>query len=56
MKKYLNVDVCTHDGRTFNNPLKLSEAHLIGKLAQENKAVTVTFVECTKLRYKLLFG
>lgn len=56
MKKYLDVRVTKHDGSTFSNPLKLSEAYLISQLAQNSQRVMVTCLECNKEYYKSLFG
>lgn len=56
MKKYLDCVITTHEGKTIHNPLKLSEAHLISKMAQENKEVTVKAKECEDKYYKLTFG
>lgn len=55
-KKYLNCIITTHAGTTFSNPLKLSEAHLISQIAQEQKSVTVTLVKCDSKTYKTIFG
>lgn len=54
--KYINCVVTTHDGNSFSNPLKLSEAHLISKLVQENKLVQCTLDTVTKQMYKLMFN
>jgi len=54
--KYLSVEVETKEGRTFHNPLKLSEVRFITQLAKENKKVTVVFSECDEDYYKCLFG
>lgn len=35
-KKYLHLTITNPAGTTFTNPLKLSEAHLISTIAQEN--------------------
>jgi hypothetical protein len=56
MKNYLFVIVTKHDGTTFHNPLKLSEAYLISTLARENKSVLIKFLQCTKAEYKSIFG
>jgi hypothetical protein len=56
LKKYLQVVVKTHSGVTFTNPLKLSEAHFVSQLAQENESLKVNIVECTPTQYKLIFG
>ncbi|GAG88883.1 unnamed protein product [marine sediment metagenome] len=56
MKKYLNVRVQRNNMQWNDNPLKLSEAHFLSQLAQENHKLVVTCDECTKERYKYLFG
>jgi hypothetical protein len=56
LKKYLQVVVKTHSGFTFTNPLKLSEAHFVSQLAQENESLKVFLVECTPKAYKTIFG
>lgn len=57
MKKYLSVIVTRKDGTTFRNPLKLSEVHLISKIAQENLSIEVRLIECaTTGQYKAIFG
>ena len=55
-KKYLHVIVTRSDNTTFVNELKLSEAHFISQLAQENKSLTVYLVLCAGSDYKLIFG
>lgn len=50
------VRITTHEGRTFANPLKLSEAHLLSKIAQENKSALVTCEEMTEADFKTTFG
>ena len=55
-KKYLSCTVTRFDRTTFQNPLKLSEAHLISQLAQQNFEVTVVLMHCSKDYYKSLFG
>lgn len=56
MKKYLECTVYKFDGTKFINDLKLSEAHLISQIAQENERITVKIKECTKEYYKIVFG
>lgn len=56
MKKYLNLTITAYDGRVFSNPLKLSEAYLISKAAQENKSIRVELRNCDLKEYKLIFG
>lgn len=56
MKKILSVRVLTHKGFEYDNPLKLSEAYLISKIAQENKSVKVECTEVTADYYKMIFG
>lgn len=56
MKKYLFVEVIRHDGIRFMNHLKLSEAHFISQLAQDNKSLTVTLAKCKPETYKFIFG
>ena len=55
MKRYLFLIVTRHDGTTYHNPLKLSEAYLITALAKENKSVLIKLLECTKVEYKSIF-
>ena len=55
-KQYLNVVVTDKNGRHFTNPLKLSEAYLISRIAKENKVLTVQVTECPASAYKLIFG
>jgi len=56
MKKYLKVTITTHEGKTIDNPLMLSEVGLISKIAQDNASVNVVCVECSKEQYKQIFG
>ena len=56
MKKYLYVSVYRNDGTMFHNHLKLSEAHFISRLAQENRYLTVSIETVTNKRYKTIFG
>lgn len=56
MKKYLKVTVYQHNGKTFENPLKLSEAHLIVNLAKENNWVQVEYATMNKEKYQTIFG
>jgi hypothetical protein len=55
-KKYLDVKIQRKNGSWFNNPLKLSEAHLISKIAQENQKIIIYSAECNLSHYKYLFG
>ncbi len=55
-KKYLHCQITAHSGMTFNNPLKLSEAHLVSRIAQENKSVVVTIRTVDIANYKSIFG
>jgi len=57
-KKYLNVIKHRTNGRTWSNPLKLSEAYLISQMAQdiEYSHLTVTLGEATPEGYKAIFG
>ena len=54
-KKYLKVMVTTHGGTVFSNQLRLSEAHFISQLAQENKILTVQLIECDEATYNVYF-
>ena len=56
MREYINCSVVSNKGVLFQNPLKLSESHLIVKLARENKIVEVNIVECNEETYKFIFG
>jgi hypothetical protein len=56
-KKYLKVLGKRNDGTLFSNPLKLSEAHLISKIAQENMYITrVQCIEVPESEYNAIFG
>jgi len=55
-KKYLHVVVNRNDGTYFKNPLKLSEAYLISKMAQENKEIIVSLKTIPERDYKIIFG
>jgi molybdopterin biosynthesis enzyme len=55
-KNYLRVIVKRHDGTYFLNPLKLSEAHLLNKLARENADLSVSFRSISIAEYKAIFG
>lgn len=55
-REYLDCSVKTHEGRWFNNPLKLSEVHLVKTLARENEFVEVILAECSQETYELMFG
>lgn len=52
----LQCTVTRNDGSVFSNPLMKSEAHLISKMARENKSVLVTEEEVTTGYYNLTFG
>ena len=58
LKKYL--DVYIYDGKVLklHNPLKLSEAHFISQMAQNNEDCTihVSLEYCTENRYNLMFN
>lgn len=56
MKKYLKCSIITHAGTFVENPLKLSEAYLISKMAQENRKITVVLGEMSIKDYNLNFG
>ena len=56
VRKYLHVTVYKRGGLTFTNPLKLSEAHLISKLAQEHVEVVVRLEIADEFEYKVIFG
>ncbi len=56
IKKYLHCVILKKDGSTFENPLKLSEAHLISKMAQDHKSVTVSIKEVGESAYKAIIG
>ena len=56
-KRYLRVMVKTLRGTTIANPLKLSESHLISKIAQENDHIfLVRLITCSDKEYKSIFG
>lgn len=58
MKKYyLSVTVHKKDGSTYDNPLKLSEVHLIKKILKMDFVanVTVEITECDKYHFDMLF-
>ena len=55
MKKYLNIRVTNHRGDVFSHHLKLSEAHFISQLAQENKYLVVRMYKCDSKTYKSIF-
>jgi len=55
-KQYLNLIVTDKNGNKFRNPLKLSEAHLISKIAQENYHISVTLMTVNPYLYKSIFG
>lgn len=48
--------ITTDTGAVVDNELKLSEAYLISTMAQENKSVKVTCIECHPDDYKIIFG
>lgn len=56
MKKFLQCTVTMKNGNTFENPLMMKEAYLIGQLANEHKKVKVVKKECDKKEFELLFG
>ena len=56
MRKYMHVVVFRKDGTTFENPLMMSEIRLLKVLMNEHDHVEVRTVECTKERYKAIFG
>lgn len=55
-RKILDCWITTNEGKFVHNPLMLSEAHLISKMAQENKSVEVTCKEVTTGYYNITFG
>ena len=55
-KKYLMCKITLHSGAVVDNELKLGEAHLISKMAQENKKVEVTCIETHPEDYKAIFS
>lgn len=55
-KKYLSCIITTHSGAVVDNELKLSEAYLISRMAQDNKKVEVHCIECHPDDYKIMFG
>lgn len=58
MRKYLFVMVHRKDGSKWENPLKISEVHLISQMAQDEgtEKLTVTLTETTSSGYKYIFG
>jgi len=56
MKRYLQCTIETNNGQIIDNPLKLSEVHLITQIVKENKKVIVELKEMNPTRYKLVFG
>lgn len=56
MKQYLKLKITSHTGKVWDNPLKMSEGHLIPLLAANNRNLTVMCVEVTEKEYKLIFG
>lgn len=54
-KQYLDVVVVSHKGTVSNNPLKLSEGHLIPPLAENNKSLLVKHKSCTQAQYDCMF-
>jgi hypothetical protein len=55
-KSYLNLFVTDKQGNKFRNPLKLSEAYLISKIAKENFNISVTLYTVSDKEYKSIFG
>ena len=56
MKQYLHCISRPKRGDDMRHNLKLSEAHLIAKIALECDKVLVSAQTCTKAEYKLMFG
>lgn len=56
MKKILKIAIYNENKKPSIQKLKLSEAHLLSKIAQENKSVEVWCIEITKEDYNLTFG
>lgn len=56
MKEYLNCKVTKHDGTTFKNHLKLSEAYMVSTLCKENREVTIVRVKAPKSLYNAIFN
>lgn len=56
MKAYLKLTIVDHTGRTFTQPLKMSEARLISQIAKENKSVLVEYMTASPNAYKQMFG
>jgi hypothetical protein len=55
-RQYLRVVVTAHSGTTFENPLKLSEAHFVSQLAQENRSLYVELISCSVETYNIYFN
>jgi len=57
-REYLDVTVLRHNGSSYNNPLKLSEVHLVKSLLRfkEVKELEITLEKCTSEDYKRIFG
>ena len=55
-RKYLKCVITRNDGSTFTNPLLLSEAHFITKMAKENEKVLVTCETAHEDEFKSIFG
>ena len=56
MREYLRVIATRHDGSTYQNPLMLSEIHLLKTLARLNNRLEVSIEKCTIGEFKSIFG
>ncbi len=56
MKTIYQCKVTAHSGRVFeNNPIKLSELHILAQMLKENKKVEITRVQVSIETYKQIF-
>lgn len=56
MREYYHIVVRRKDGSTYDNPLKLSELHILREILKNNVTVSVLRGQMTKEQYKATFG
>lgn len=55
-RTYLKCTVTSENGRVWENPLMLSEIHLVNTLAKEHLSVLVERVTVDEESYRFIFG
>jgi len=55
-REYLFCLITRRNGQTYENPLRLSEAHLIPQMLRENKSVHIERRTIDKRSYGMMFN